>query len=668
MPSSEKVISPGVFTNEIDESFLPAAVGEIGAAIIGPTVKGPPGIPTVVSSYSEYQQIFGDTFKSGSNSYSFLTSITARSYLQHQNKLTVVRILDGKFNQAFADVPTGFSGSYDGAAANNYTGSPAMSVTGDSTAGAGGTGLDNVLQDSHSYGGNDGSSILPRAFRINTQGYGSIFNNFPHMAAAASTDAVYITGSNGLLISGSSDNIRWEVTGTNKKKGTFNLLVRAGNDTTKRKQILETWNNLSIDPNSNNYIEKVIGNSKEILMGTDEPYIAMSGSYPNKSKYVWISNVRQVPDYLDTNGEVRDVSGSILGTGHISASLPGIGSGSYHGSFVSGSDGYIGYDMFGNLTGSADDNAPMQIEVNFYENITSQTQGYTPSDTTTANGGLAYYKAIQLLSNQDEYDINLLLMPGIIGGTHNVIATKAIDMCEDRGDCFLLLDPVDYGSALTQATTQAETRDSNYAAMYWPWVQVPDPSLGRNVWVPPSVSISGVYGFNDKVAHPWFAPAGLNRGGLDNVVQAERKLTQSNRDDMYESNVNPIATFPGQGVCVWGQKTLQKKSSALDRVNVRRLMIKLKKFIASTSRFLVFEQNNAKTRSRFLNIVNPYMEQVQSNSGLNAFKVVMDESNNSADVVDRNQLYGQIFVQPTRTAEFIVLDFTIQPTGATFPE
>ena len=119
---------------------------------------------------------------------------------------------------------------------------------------------------------------------------------------------------------------------------------------------------------------------------------------------------------------------------------------------------------------------------------------------------------------------------------------------------------------------------------------------------------------------------------------------------------------------VWGQKTLQKKSSALDRINVRRLLIRVKKFIASSSRFLVFEQNNAATRTRFLNIVNPFLEQVQSQSGLNAFKVIMDDSNNTPDMVDRNILYGQLFLQPTRTAEFVVLDFTVQPTGATFPE
>ena len=186
--------------------------------------------------------------------------------------------------------------------------------------------------------------------------------------------------------------------------------------------------------------------------------------------------------------------------------------------------------------------------------------------------------------------------------------------------------------------------------------------------MPPSVTLAGIYAFNDKVAAPWFAPAGLNRGGLDTVIQAERKLTHANRDTLYDANVNPIATFPGQGVVVWGQKTLQKKSSALDRVNVRRLLIKVKKFIAASSRFLVFEQNNTATREKFLNIAGPYLEQVQAQSGLNAFRVVMDESNNTPDVVDRNILYGQIFLQPTKTAEFIILDFTIQPTGAAFPE
>jgi len=248
------------------------------------------------------------------------------------------------------------------------------------------------------------------------------------------------------------------------------------------------------------------------------------------------------------------------------------------------------------------------------------------------------------------------------------VLTEAVNMVEDRSDCFLVMDPVEYASALTQATTKAEGRDSNYVAEYWPWVKIPDNDLGRNVWVPASTLIPSVYAFNDRVAAPWFAPAGLNRGGIDIAVQTERKLTHANRDTLYESNVNPIATFPNAGVTVFGQKTLQKKASALDRVNVRRLLIAAKKFIASTTKFLVFENNTAATRNRFLSIVNPYFENVQQRQGLYAFKVVMDETNNTPDVIDRNQMIGQIFLQPAKAAEFIIIDFNILPTGAAFPE
>jgi phage tail sheath protein FI len=203
--------------------------------------------------------------------------------------------------------------------------------------------------------------------------------------------------------------------------------------------------------------------------------------------------------------------------------------------------------------------------------------------------------------------------------------------------------------------------------MYWPWLQIIDPDLGDRVWVPASTMIGGVYAYNDSVSEPWFAPAGINRGGLTNVVRAERQLPAASRDTLYEENVNPIATFPGTGVVVYGQKTLQRQASALDRVNVRRLLIALKSYIGQVAQTLVFEQNTAATRNNFLAAVNPYLESVQQRQGLYAFKVVMDDSNNTPDVIDRNQLVGAIYLQPTRTAEFIYLDFNVLPTGATFP-
>ena len=220
---------------------------------------------------------------------------------------------------------------------------------------------------------------------------------------------------------------------------------------------------------------------------------------------------------------------------------------------------------------------------------------------------------------------------------------------------------------IATVVNQVTSLDSNYTATYWPWLGVAKNYEGGDWYVPPSVRIAGVLAQNDANAAPWYAPAGLTRGGLIGVNNTYKQLNQADRDTLYAARVNPIANFSVQGKVVFGQKTLQARPSALDRINVRRLLIELKKFIASSTRFLVFEQNTTATRSRFLNIVNPYMEGVKARQGLYAFRVIMDQTNNTPDLIDQNILYGQIFLQPTRTAEFIVLDFNIQATGAAFP-
>jgi phage tail sheath protein FI len=279
----------------------------------------------------------------------------------------------------------------------------------------------------------------------------------------------------------------------------------------------------------------------------------------------------------------------------------------------------------------------------------------------------SYSNMINLLSNTDDYKFNLLLTPGLFDSLQPSQVTSIISNTQNRGDNLFVLDLVPYNSQVATVVTQAASRNTSYAASYWPWVQVLDPDSGQQVWVPASTVLGGVYAFNDSVAEPWFAPAGINRGGLGQVIRAERKLAQSDRDTLYSGKVNPIATFPGQGTVVYGQKTLQTKASALDRVNVRRLLISLKSYISQVANNLVFEQNSVATRNSFLAQVNPYLESVQQRQGLYAFKVVMDESNNTADVVDRNEMVGQIYIQPTKTAEFIYLDFNITPTGTTFP-
>ena len=297
----------------------------------------------------------------------------------------------------------------------------------------------------------------------------------------------------------------------------------------------------------------------------------------------------------------------------------------------------------------------------------TNAQGYnfsTPS-AVTSDGYIQYKKAIDSVGSPTSVDINLLTMPGVIYQYHPEIISYAEQVAQDRGDTFFVFDATKLDATPQETVDEIADWDSNYAATYYPWVKVIEPTTNRPIWVPPSVIIPGVLAFNDKVGEQWFAPAGLNRGGLA-VNDVYVRLNRTDIDTLYDGRVNPIATIPNIGFAVWGQKTLQAKPSALDRINVRRLLIALKKFIASASQYLVFEQNTSATRNRFLNIVNPYMESVQQRQGLYAFKVVMDDTNNTPDLIDRNIMYGQIYLQPARTAEFIIIDFNILPTGATF--
>jgi phage tail sheath protein FI len=357
----------------------------------------------------------------------------------------------------------------------------------------------------------------------------------------------------------------------------------------------------------------------------------LSGSYPNMSQYIRVRSVSSpTPNYFDANG---------IALSAYTASIPVNGSGSAGGSFT----GAIG------TTNS---------NITVYNAISTNTQGLL---------GASYNNMIALLGNAEAYQYNLLFTPGLLNDTHTSQVTNIISNTIARGDSMYVMDLGVYGTTVTGATVQAQTRDTSYAASYFPWVRIIDPATGKQVWVPASTVIPGVYAFNDKVSAPWFAPAGINRGGLSTVLQAELKLTQGNRDTLYSNNINPIATLPKQGVVVYGQKTLQKSQSALDRVNVRRLMIELKSYIKQIADTVVFEQNTIQTRNSFIARVTPFLEGIQQKQGLYAYKVVMDDTNNGPAVIDQNQLIGQIYIQPTRTAEFISLDFILLPTGAEFP-
>ncbi len=572
---AETLISPGVLALENDNSFVSQQPVTVGAAIIGPTVKGPVEVPTIVTSYSDYQNKFGTTFLSGSQVYTYFTSIAAYNYFNNGGEsLLVARVVTGSFTSAAS---TPISASVSASA----------------------------------------------ALVLSTISQGTIMNSSCSLDSSGSLSA-----------SGSANNIRWAIQNSDTGSGTFSLLIRQGDDNTNNQTVLETWTNLSMDPTAPNYVARLIGNQYKAYDSNDNQ-VVVNGDFPNNSRYVYVSAVNTpTPLYFDNNGNAKS---------QFTGSIPINASGSF-----TGATG----DLFSG--GGA----------KYYNAILSgvnNIQGISAS---------AYNNMINLLANQDDYRFNVLLTPGLFSNEANLGSsqvTTAINNTQNRGDNIYVVDLAPYSSSISTVTTAANSKNTSYAASYWPWVQTIDPDSAQLVWVPASTMVAGVYSYNDSVSEPWFAPAGINRGGLGNVVRAEKKLSQANRDSLYSNKVNPIATFPGTGVVVYGQKTLQTKASALDRVNVRRLLISLKSYISQVANNLVFEQNTIATRTSFLNQVNPYLESVQQRQGLYAFKVIMDSSNNTPDVIDRNQLVGQIYLQPTKTAEFIYLDFNILPTGATFP-
>ena len=575
---AETLISPGVLAIENDQSFVSKKPVTVGAAIIGPTVKGPVEVPTVITTWSQYQNVFGTTFQSGSSNnlqtYTYLTSIAAYNYFTNGGQsLLVARVVSGTFSAATSSFVS----------ASNTTAYPNS------------------------------------PFILQTLSKGTIMNS----TGAETT--------NNVLVSGSVDNVRWQIVNSNSGSGTFDLLIRRGDDNILQPTVLEAFTGLTLDPYSPNYISKVIGDSIQNYDSVNN-LIQYSGSFANRSNYVTIKAVNYTtPNFFNSNGLISNAN--------------------YTGSIPVNASGTFGAALGNILTGTG----------NYYNAISN-------TDTQGLIAG-CYTNMINLLSNQDDYKFNVLLTPGLIDAlaSHTGQISSIISNTQNRGDNIYVLDPVAYGSNISATVAAASSRNTSYAAEYWPWVQVVEPSTGQLVWVPASTVIGGVYAYNDSVAEPWFAPAGINRGGLSTVVRAEQKLSQTNRDTLYSGKVNPIATFPGVGVVVYGQKTLQTRASALDRVNVRRLLIALKSYISQIANNLVFEQNTTATRNNFLSQVNPYLTSVQQRQGLYAFKVIMDDSNNTPDVIDRNELVGQIYLQPTKTAEFIYLNFNITPTGASFP-
>ena len=821
---AERIVSPGVFTNEVDQSFLAGGVAQIGAAIVGSTVKGPALVPTQITSFGEFEQIFGSYTD---DSY---VPFVVNDYLRNGNVITVTRLLyeDGYsiLNGAIAVIAKSGSvqivthilhptqavlgaGSVVNAAYfqtsvinNNSSGSFELKVSGSFTtdasipgfsaflAGNGASVSASIVSTDNSYitkiyGKSPKSVDYPVYVQYENKAASSLFNSM----AAVTMSLEQVTGGNYSFLedykTAATPFITSQKIGNTAKNlfkfhtlshgtsvssevkigirdirpanevsdpngyGTFTVEVRRVNttniantpyssqDTDRTPDIVESFTNLNLDPNSPRYISRVIGDRYSTI--TDAGDIVVNGDYPNLSKFIrvevdlgvsektnnetlipfgYAALVSPIPMYssslnlaasttltsqVQTTFNSRNYFGfnfDNLNNLNYLSPIPTVGSTT--GSNVAFYLGDVSQDAEANFPTSAtaySGSLTAALNANtFTDNISINTRkfivpmqggfdGARPNlpklsgtnfkasntfgfDCTSiaSTGTKAYNKAFTLLSNADYYDMNMLITPGIIDSLHPLVTSAARNLVEQRQDTFYIMDSNALTDSISTVVQQVTNIDSNYAATYFPWVRVIDPGKNKPIYVPPSVVMPGVLAFNDAVTAPWYAPAGLTRGGLTTAVGTYKNLSQSDRDTLYESRVNPIANFPNEGICVWGQKTLQARPSALDRVNVRRMLIEVKKFIASSTRYLVFEQNTSATRNRFLSIVNPYLEQVRAQQGLSAFRVVMDETNNTPDVIDRNIMYGQIFLQPTRTAEFIVLDFNIQPTGASFPE
>jgi hypothetical protein len=314
------------------------------------------------------------------------------------------------------------------------------------------------------------------------------------------------------------------------------------------------------------------------------------------------------------------------------------------------------------------------------------------SSTATETTSYAYYsvkKALDSIADPEVVEYNLSAMPAI---TNTALNDYMIELCEDRGDSLAVVDlpsvyvpAVDAGSSNSyepvrytpqNAIDTLKTRgvNSSYACGYFPWIQMRDTINDTILWAPPSIAALGTFSSSESKSKLWFAPAGFNRGGLTEgsagvpVLGVRDKLTSKQRDNLYDANINPIASFPAEGIVIFGQKTLQVTRSALDRINVRRLMIYVKKQISRIASNLLFDQNVPATWDRFLAQANPFLEGIRTDFGLTDFKVVLDDTTTTPELVDRNILYAKIFLKPARAIEYIAIDFNITNTGASFED
>jgi hypothetical protein len=576
--------------------------------------------------------------------------------------------------------------------------------------------------------------------------------------------------------------------------GTFSVVVRQASDSDAAPKVVETFTNCDLNPFSENYVAKKIGDQFMQWSDSTNSY-TLIGNYPNRSKFVRVVMNSDVdagsvnPAYLPfgcylpprpanfsiTNGLVSPATNVATssttiatGSGALTAAITYpkfvLRNDTLTGSLSSPSNAYWGvtYNKKSNLiyadksyidlvrylsstitsttqdaftlddisgssltassftyssgsrvagtsltvtnsyTGSLNAginrfNVPLYGGFDGFNVVESDPFRNTGMTNATANNNYAFYsviKALNSVSDPERVEMNLLTIPGI---TNASVTDQMISLAEARGDTLAILDlpsvytprheGTTYGlgggsttgngtSNLDNVVSTLKSRgiNSSYACTYYPWVRVRDTINNATLWAPPSIAALGVFSSTDKKAEPWFAPAGFTRGGLSEgaagipVIQVSEQLTSKQRDKLYEANINPIAQFPAEGIVVFGQKTLQVTRSALDRINVRRLMIYLKKEVSRIAARLLFSPNVEVTWNTFLGQVNPLMASVKTRFGLDDYKVILDKTTTTPDLIDQNIMYAKIFLKPTKAIEFIAIDFVITNSGASFQD
>ena len=476
---------------------------------------------------------------------------------------------------------------------------------------------------------------------------------------------------------------------------TFSVIVRTWNDSDRAPSIIEQYNNVTLNPDAPNYIAKAIGDMY-LQFNETSLNVLEYGDFVNVSNYIRVEvaggvAAKATHPQLYPNGHAA-LYETI--TGFTGRNLPAAvmvqstaSSATFSGFNYANADNYnylnpiptnAGNGLNVAFTKPAGDNKfvlPFQggtdgvnytvIKKSGADIAQSNLFGYDLTNSTSP-GSVAYIKALNILANKELYNFDLIVIPGVLEELHSAVTAVAQSTAEERTDCVYLRDLTTLNASVVTAITTAAGLDSSYSAAYYPWIKVRSIGTSKDIYVPPTVLVPQAYAYNDKVAAEWFAPAGLNRGGLGSAIDTRIRLTKADRDALYNGRVNPIAKFQNTGVVIWGQKTLQVRDTALNRINVRRLLINLREYISGVALNYVFENNTAATRNRLISAITPYMENVQSRQGLYAFRIDISDALNTNDVIDRNQLVGKIYVSPVKSIEFILLEFNITGTGVSF--